>query len=382
MRCYFPESPQFRFHRQKQDCHALTENAPVEMGREAPRNKDDVRQAQQVKQATAKAPSRPNEGAHRFLDQVGAVHTWWTTPPAASAPASGPVSVLKASQEKSIEPFDLQDLPDTLQASGYKLTPALMRKWFSNPVYAVQSKAQKDGLPDGSHYRITVVDFSMLKLADLLKIERVKVAFEKMKSPEFLNSKTVQDALHKVCSVLPPGYGFDIDAQTDFKGNLQRMHRQYAFASITVGKGFLLELDDIRVRDLDKSGDFADDLALALGEFKLHVAIQDAYVAYHGRTTRKVTIKEVAIYIRAPYGFDAFGSDVPYLGHFNKKHFALVTDGEWVNAPVYTGKDKHAKNAVLRPVSVPQFIQWRQLHNRAATCCCSPNACHPFPIWK
>jgi len=37
MRFYFPESPKFRFFRQKQDCHALTEVAPVEMGRAAPK---------------------------------------------------------------------------------------------------------------------------------------------------------------------------------------------------------------------------------------------------------------------------------------------------------------------------------------------------------
>jgi hypothetical protein len=131
-----------------------------------------------------------------------------------------------------------------------------------------------------------------------------------------------------------------------------------------VGKRFLQGLDDIRVRDLEKSVDFGDDVALALGEFKVYAAIQNAYVAYHGRTTRKVTIKEIAIYIMAPYGFDAFGPDVPYIGHFNKKHFALVTDGEWVNAPVYTGKDPHAKNALMRPVSIPLYIAWRQKQYR------------------
>ena len=115
MRFYFPESPKFRFFRQKQDCHALTEVAPVEMGRAAPKGKDDVRQAQEVKQAIAKAPPRPNEGAHRFLDQVDAVH--------------------------------------------------------------------------------------------------------KIKSPEFLNSKPVQDALRHVCSRLREGYGFDVDPQAEFKGD-------------------------------------------------------------------------------------------------------------------------------------------------------------------
>jgi len=277
MRFYFPESPKFRFFRQKQDCHVLTECAPVEMGRAAPQGKDDVRQAQEVKQAIAKAPPRPNEGAHRFLDQVEAVHSWWTAPappksPAQAAPSASPAA---AASTRPFESLDLQDVPDALQVNGYKLTQALMRKWFSNPAYAVQSKAQKDGLPDGQFYWVKLVDSSTLKLADLLKIERVKLAFDKIKSPEFLHSKLVQDALSKMCSLLKEGYGFDVDAQADLSGNLQRMQRmqrKYAFASVTVGKRFLQGLDDIRVHDLDKSGDYGDDLALALGEFKLYAA--------------------------------------------------------------------------------------------------------------
>ena len=368
MRFYFPESPKFRFFRQKQDCHQLTESAPVEMDRAAPKNKDDVRQAQEVKQTIAKAPPRPNEGVHRFLDQVEAVHKWWTTPFAGNSPGIVPAAVSPAAsaaaKAKPHEPLDLQDVPETEQATGYKLDPTLQRKWFGNPAYAVQSREQKDCLPGAPLYPHTLVDSSTLKLADLLKIERIQLAVDKIKSPEFLNSKPVQDALRKVCARLQEGYGFDVNPQAEFKGDLQQMHRKYVFASVTVGRRFLQSLDDIRVRDLDKSADVGDDVALALGEFKLYAAIQDAHVAYHGRTTRKVTVKEIAIYIMAPYGFDSFGPDVPYLGHFNKKHFALVTDGEWVNAPVYTGPDAHVKNALMRPVSIPRYIAWRQKHNK------------------
>jgi len=365
MRFYFPESPKFRFFRQKQDCHALTEVAPVEMGRAAPKCKDDVRQAQEVKQAMAKAPPRPNDGAHRFLDQVDAVRAWWTTPFAGSSPGAVPAAASSAAAKtKPHEPLDLQDVPETEQSIGYKLDPTLQRKWFSNPAYAVQSREQKECLPGAPFYPFALVDFSALKLSDLLKIERIQLAVDKIKSPEFLNSKPVQDALRNVCSRLREGYGFDVDPQAEFKGDLQQMHRKYVFASVTVGKRFLQGLDDIRVRDLDKSSAVGDDVALALGEFKLYAAIQDAHVAYHGRTTRKVTVKEIAIYIMAPYGFDALGPDVPYLGHFNKKQFALVTDGQWVNAPVYSGKDAHAKNALMRPVSVPLYIAWRQKHNK------------------
>lgn len=365
MRYYFPETPFFRFFRQKQACQAVTISAEVALDRDAPKNKDDVRREKEAKQlATKAAAAQPNAAAHRFLDQVQAAHKWLTVPPVGKSPASTPAPLPSAPKEKPLEPFDLQDVPDTEQATGYKLDPALMRLWFSNPAYAVQSKEQKECAANAPFYPATQVNATTLKLAELMKIERIQLAIDKIKSKEFLNSKPVQDTLHKVCSRLKAGYGFSVDPEGEFEGDLQKMHRRYAFASVTVGKHFLQDFEDIRTQDLDKSKLCADEVALALGEFKLYAAIQDARVSYLGRTVRRVHIKEIAIYIMAPYGFDSFDQDAPYMGHFNKKHFALVTNGDWVNGPVYTGKDMHAKNAVLRPVSKLHFMHWRAKHNK------------------
>lgn len=369
MRYYFPESPKFRFFLQKQDCHKLTISAPMDMSREAPKSKADSSPTQEVKQAAAKTPPRPGEGAHRALDQIKAVQDWWAKPlpfmqPATPRAAASASPASKVPPPKPLETLDLQDVPATLQANGYKLDPALMRLWFGNQAYAVQSKEQKDSLPGAPFYPANLVDTTMLNMAELRKLERIQAAFEKIKSPEFLSSKPVRDALHKVCTKLRQGYGYDVKPEKEFKGDLQKMHRRYAFASITIGKRFPQSLDDIKVKALDKSAGFADDVELALGAFKIHVAISDAHVHYNGRFTRRVNIKELAIYVMAPYGFDAFEPVTPYLGHFNKKHFALVTDDDWVNAPVYAGKDMYAKNAVLRPVSKPMFLEWRQRHNK------------------
>jgi hypothetical protein len=240
----------------------------------------------------------------------------------------------------------------------------LMRQWFSNPAYAAQSPDQRLCLYGASFYPATLVNTTTLKLTEWMKtVKRIQLAHDKLKSREFLDSKPVRDALYKICSKLPSDT-VDVEPAKEFGADLQKMHRKYAFASVTVGKQFPQSMDDIRVQALDRSGVFVDDVELALGEFKLYAAIQDAHVLYNGRTTRRVNIKEIAIYIMASYGFDASEVSVPYLGHFNKKQFALVTDGDWVNAPVYTGKDPHAKNALMRPVSRAHFIRWRQKHNK------------------
>lgn len=364
MRIYFPRQPDFRWTLQKQDCQKITTPAPVDLSKEAPKSQDDLRRDSEVRQALAKTPVQANARAHRFIDQVAAVHRWWTAAAPAKPKAAAPTVTPSASIDKPLEPFDLQDVPDAEEYKGYKLDPALMRQWFSNPAWAVQSPAQKRCVPGTPFYPLTLVDASTLKFEELRKVERIQLAIDKFRSREFLDSKPVRDALYKVCARLPVGYGNDIQPSEECGGDLQRMHRKYAFASITVGKRFPQDLEDIRVKALDTSRLPTDDVALALGDFKLHAAISDAHVFYNGNHTRRVHIKEIAIYIMAPYGFDEFEKGTPYLGHFNKETLALVTDGEWVNSPLFLGNDRYARNAVLRPVSIPLYIQWRQKHKK------------------
>jgi hypothetical protein len=234
MRYYFPESPKFRFFRESPDCQKLTESAQVDLSREAPKNKNDLRREQEVKQAAAKQPPRPNARAHRVLDQIEAVHKWWTTTPANMQPAAPKTAVAVAvagPKTKPFDPFDLQDVPATEQGKGYKLDPALMRKWFSNPAYAVHSQEQKDCLPGAPFYPALLVDSSTLKLTDLMKtVERIQLANDKIKSPEFLGSQRVRNALYKICSKLPAGT-VNVDPMSEFGGDLQKMHRRYAFVS-------------------------------------------------------------------------------------------------------------------------------------------------------
>lgn len=364
MRLYFPEKKRFRWILQQQDCHKLNLPAPVDFSRDAPVRLDDGPQESEVKQAMAKTAPQPNARAHRFLDQVEAVRKWWTAAPQAKPGPMHPKVAKSMPKEKPLESFDLQDVPQSEEAYGFKLDPKLMRLWFGNAAYAVQSIAQKKCLAGANLYPAKFVDASNLNMSELMTVERIRLAVEKIKSREYLDSKPVRDALQRVCSKSRAGYGYDIEPTKEFGGDLQKMHRKYTFASITVGKRFSQDLEDIRVNALDKSTLATDDVALALGDFKVYAAIEDGHVFYNGTKTRRVHVKEIAVYILAPYGFDEFEQGIPYLGHFNKKIFAMLTDGDWVNAPIYMGKDMHAENAVLRPVSIPLFIQWRQRHER------------------
>ena len=364
MRYYFPEKPFSRWFRQKQDCTKLPVLSAVSISKDAPKLKTTAKVAAAV---AAKPVSIPNARAHAFLDQMAAVHKWLTvSPPPTKRITEAVASSAVAGQDKQhrpIDPFDLQDVPATLDAQAFKLAAALLRQWFGNQSYAVQSQAQKDCISGAPYYPADQVNASFLKHKDLLRVERVKLAYERIKTQEFLQSKAAHDALTKILRKTPAGT-VDIDATQEFGGNLQQMHRKYAFASVTIGAQFPENFNDIRIEPLDKSKQVSDDLELALGEFRWYAAIDRAHVFYNGRTTRRIQVQSVAIYVMAPYGFDDFEQTIEYRGHFSKKHIALVTTGTWANYTVYSGKDMHAKNAVMWPVFNQDHRQWRDKHKQ------------------
>jgi hypothetical protein len=366
MRYYFPEKPYFRWFRQKQDCSKLQLPSALSISKAAPKPKALAKvaaaDAQQPKPAAI-----PNARAHAFLDQVAAMHKWLTVSPPPKQRPPDPVASAPTSNggkpHKPIDPFDLQDVPASLDAHAFKLAADLMRQWFANPAYTVQSQSQKDCLSGAPSYPPELVKAHLLQHKDLIRVEHVKQAYEKIKTQEFLTSKAARDALTKILRKTPAGT-VDIDASQEFGEDLQKMHRKYAFAAITVGQQFPENFNDIRIEPLDKSKEVVADLELALGAFRWYAAINRAHVFYNGRTTRRIQVQSVAIYAMAPYGFDDFEQTLEYHGHFNKKHMALVTAGTWVNYPVYTGSDMHANNAILWPVFKQDFRQWREKHKQ------------------
>ncbi len=280
MRHYDPEKPFFRWFRQKQDCNKLSLPAVVDMGRAAPPSNASAKATAQEATPAKPAPIA-NARAHAFLDQVAAVHKaykWLTVAPPPK-PAQASVVASSAAQAaphekpaKPLDKFDLQDLLLALDALGFKISAALLRKWFANPAYSVQSPEQKACTYGAALYPAYLVDANTVKHAELLKFERAKKAYEQIKTQEFLESKSARDALAKILRKVPSDV-VAIDAEKEFGADLQAMHRKYAFASITFGKQFPENFEDIRINDLDKSRETTDDLELALGPFTFFAAI-------------------------------------------------------------------------------------------------------------
>lgn len=323
MRFYLLDSFKLRLFKQKEDVRRLTISQPVDLGTPEPL-------------PVPKPPPRQNEGAHRVLDQIQAVHDWWTIPPKFMQPQEPkPKGPVPTEVIKPVEQLALRELPDSEERTGLKTDAAMMRQWFKNPAYAVQSKEQKQCAKGAALYPPELVNASILKMDTLLKSERFMAVYDRIRSAEFLTSKPVKDALAKSLEWVQ-SYGSGLNPAKDLKGDLQRMHRKYVFASLPVSKAFPEVFADVRAGEVEKSADTLDDVAL--GGYRLYVAVDGGHVLYNGNYSNKVVVDSIAAYVMVPYGFDDLGPEPEYRGHANKKLFGVVVDGgTWMGDAVYKG---------------------------------------------
>jgi Family of unknown function (DUF6402) len=348
MRFYLLDSSSLRLLKQKVSVHRLKAAPPVDLGSPAP-------------PAVPPPPVRDNERAHRLLDQVQTVQDWWAKPLAFMQPPV-PQGSTPEPAVKQVEPFPLRALPDTEERSGTTEDAILMRLWFDHAAYAVQSQEQKLCVAGAALYPTHLVNDSVLKMSALLGSARCKAVYDTLKSPEFLRSQPVQEALRDQLAWVQH-YGFDMQPGKEFKGRLQEMHRRYAFASLPVNQMFPEVFADVRMGEADKSSDHLDDVPL--GGFRLYVAINHARVFTHGNFSNRVHIDELAIYAMVPYGFDDFGPEPEYRGHANRKQFGVVVEGgDWAVDAVYQGEDPYARNAPLFRITRALFRKWRDIHGK------------------
>ena len=259
-RFYLLDAYKLRLFRQKDALHRLTRSQPVDLGTpEAP-----------PAPKPAPPPLRQNEGAHRFLDHLEAVGEWWSKSLPSMQASAHQAAAAATEFSKPVEPFALRELPDVEERAGLKTDAALMRQWFQNPAYAVQSKEQKQCAKGTARYPLGLVNTSILKMATLLQNERFKAVYDRIKSDAFLSSPPVLAALTKSLEWVQRS-GFDLEPTQDFRGDVQQIHRKYAFASLPVSRAFPDVFADVRGGDVEKSADTLDDVAL--GDYRLYVAV-------------------------------------------------------------------------------------------------------------
>lgn len=307
----------------------------------------------------------------------------WLTRPAPSLrsvlpqPTTAPqpavtVPGAKAMPEKSIQPFDLQQVPETMDKIGLPVSAKMMRHWFSGASnYSATKEQVRTAVDhDGKPCSAEMIDHQIIKLDWVLSFPRAKKAYDELLKVGIF-SATAQKELkacltsYLVCRKDPYA---SFDAMTEAGRDVHVLHRlsQFQRGAVDgtwrekVGQWLGAELGSARV---------PDDLTGALGGFSFYAAVGELGI---NRAARMATIKSIYIYVRDSYSFLDENEDVSqYLGHWNARDvyvapFPLQGEGQgvrWVSdALIGMGKNIFDKDVIMYPVLNKSFRDWRARH--------------------
>lgn len=228
-------------------------------------------------------------------------------------------------------------------------------------------------MPGAPLYPPEMVDTKTITLKRLKEVHRAEVAYEKLVQRDSWVNAATHAVLEQMFSKLPKNLE-TINAERDYQGDRQQMHRNLMFLGMRVDWPMLMKKADLLRPDAEYSQGITDDMEAALGGFSFFAAVDEALIMrnHSNRNFRLVKIQAVSFYMMNPYSFYDRPGTSQYLGHWNKTGMFLVPDprkekddtAHWANFPVYRGNDMYAKNAVMYPIHNRDYRQWQDKHNQ------------------
>ncbi|WP_158226594.1 DUF6402 family protein [Pseudomonas congelans] len=236
---------------------------------------------------------------------------------------------LKENKQGKVIPVEvpkLSDVPGYMDSLGWKVSAALMRKWFSSSAREM-TLDEKLGRTPPSKYPSALVDTTTVKLDWILSFERAKAVYQSALSSSLFGT-----------------YGFDIPEARDQLA--RRIKRAGLFTTRVEVFGDLssppiwqhehwqFRLFKIDTTQIDRGKIFLsglDDLFGALASFGLYLSAvgtvtPDTEIVDTGSAcklvvkTYQIEITHIAVYARDTYDF--IGAQ--YLGHWNKDGVEVV----------------------------------------------------------
>lgn len=228
-----------------------------------------------------------------------------------------------------IDVFRLTDLPDIMDKKGWKVSAALMRKWFHNPAHSM-SDQEKVGDLDARQYPANLVDSSTVTMAWALSFPRVKKDYDSLFGSKGLfksaPAKYESPAARRMLVRRLVNAGKFTRYPEQF-GNLRdsvlNVNEQWQFQFHVVDDNSAYA--EAWIKDTVKSDPNLDDMWGALARFAFKIAgegtvipktkvvdtgIQcEVQVEYY-----EVSVQKIGIYIRDTYDFNGD----QYLGHWSK----------------------------------------------------------------
>ncbi|MFP3564288.1 DUF6402 family protein [Paraburkholderia sp. SIMBA_030] len=307
---------------------------------------------------------------YRASDAFSRSKKWLDTP----APPKQPKPT---KPEKTVPPFDIQEIPGAMRKEAMPIGARLMERWFAGRLnYSPTDDDERGKInQDGKPYPPDMYDTTTVKLDWVLKPERARSKYDYLIN-EAIRSDKARKALH---DTLVPYKGRSDLFTTDICGDdPERLHKLFQFQRVGVD-GTLAEKIKLQlIADVERSV-VPDDLTAALGSFNIYAAIgsvrfsQDIASGVIVSSTTKAEITGIWVYVTDSYTFtDKQGDRSQYLGHWSSDGVIVIPlDGvaaispyiPYVESPVTLGNPV-IKGEVHYPIHNSDFRQWQIRHQR------------------
>lgn len=310
-----------------------------------------------------------------------------------------------------LPPFDMMDLPQAMNAMGFKYSSYCADRWFKGKAHVIKEKSET---AEDSDY----VDTGSLKLDWILKFGNVREKYNHLKSAD-LEPTESENVYNKIAaSILAKKfrrfmgqhqnyYSGRLDCWERCGSDIQKLHEQFQFQLSFVSMFDALGGAWRVVGNELKDAPVMNDLAASLANFYFFAAVAEADIStnktmYYGshpwQTRSRTTIKITHIYMYAKdvYSFNDDAESSQYLGHWNRRgviviHAAVAAEAtskflsqiskklifeagneskthlptlpEYLDKPVDVGSNLKEKE-VFYPVRNRNFENWRKVKKR------------------
>jgi hypothetical protein len=315
----------------------------------------------------AKRPKpQPGDGLIKMLELHSRFRTWLETPDPPKAPK--PVE-----QEKTVPPFDIQEIPRAMRKLHLPMSATLMDRWFAGRLnYSRTTDDERAEIDqDGKPYQTDMYETTTVKLGWVRQFTRTKESFD------FLIGEAIrtEKARFVLAKMLGPykEYDGDIFPEELCKKDPLLLHRHFQFQRVGVDGTFAQKIALLLTTQWKRSG-APDDLTGALGSFNFYAAIAHAEVRWDTYARRKIAkVTGVWVYAKDNYTFtDDTGERSQYLGHWSRNGVIVIPLDAvaerspyipYLDYPVTLGNPL-VKGNVYYPVYNSDFRKWALKHQR------------------
>ncbi|QIE26440.1 hypothetical protein SBC1_42830 (plasmid) [Caballeronia sp. SBC1] len=326
-----------------------------------------------LKTPSAPAPERlkpqPGDGLIKMMELHSRFKTWMETPD----PPKTPKPTKPVEQEKTVPPFDIQEIPGAMRKLHLPVSAALMERWFAGRLnYSPTDDDEAATInQDGKPYPPDMYDTTTVKIDWVLKFTRTKESFDNLIN-ERIRSERAHKMLIERLSPYKETLG-DLFPEELCKKDPVMLHRHFHFQFVGVDGTFAQKINLLLTTQWERSG-APDDLTGAIGSFNFYAAIGHARIGWDRASRQKIaTVTGVWVYVKDNYTFtDKQGDRSQYLGHWSSNGVIVIPLDAvaatspyipYVEYPVTLGNPL-VKGDVYYPVYNSDFRKWALKHQR------------------